>query len=48
MTGVLGLKVTIMLPHDPTGKTGPKIAQPDVVTIIEPKEEEPVGGAYNA
>jgi small subunit ribosomal protein S3e len=29
--GVLGLKVKIMLPHDPSGKTGPKKALPDVV-----------------
>jgi small subunit ribosomal protein S3e len=37
--GVLGIKVKIMLPHDPTGKTGPKDPLPDVVTVIEPKEE---------
>jgi small subunit ribosomal protein S3e len=38
--GVLGVKVKIMLPHDPTGATGPKIPLPDTVTIIEPKDEE--------
>eukprot|EP01113_Clastostelium_recurvatum_P040983 TRINITY_DN644_c0_g1_i1.p1 TRINITY_DN644_c0_g1~~TRINITY_DN644_c0_g1_i1.p1 ORF type:complete len:245 (+),score=71.14 TRINITY_DN644_c0_g1_i1:75-809(+) len=38
--GILGVKVAIMLPHDPTGKMGPKTPQPDVVKIIEPKEEE--------
>ncbi|RLN66275.1 hypothetical protein BBJ28_00027236, partial [Nothophytophthora sp. Chile5] len=27
------------LPHDPTGKQGPKRALDDVVTILEPKEE---------
>lgn len=37
--GVLGVKVSIMLPHDPTGKVGPKRALDDVVTILEPKEE---------
>eukprot|EP00742_Colponemidia_sp_Colp-10_P000022 GILJ01000026.1.p1 GENE.GILJ01000026.1~~GILJ01000026.1.p1 ORF type:complete len:276 (-),score=39.88 GILJ01000026.1:177-941(-) len=38
--GVLGVKVSIMLPYDPTGKTGPKKPLPDVVTIHEPKEDE--------
>lgn len=37
--GVLGIKVKIMLPWDPTGKTGPKKPLPDNVTIAEPKEE---------
>jgi len=37
--GVLGVKVSIMLPHDPTGKMGPKKQMSDVVTILEPKEE---------
>merc|ERR1711982_103803 len=39
--GVLGIKVSIMLPHDPTGKVPglPNKPQADVVTIIEPKEE---------
>merc|ERR1712233_138092 len=39
--GVLGIKVSIMLPFDPTGKIpgAPKIPQADVVTIIEPKED---------
>jgi len=40
--GVLGIKVSIMLPHDPTGRTGPKKAQPDVVRVLEPKAEEDV------
>ncbi|KAL1917633.1 40S ribosomal protein uS3 [Calcarisporiella thermophila] len=40
--GVLGLKVKIMLPWDPTGRVGPKTPLPDVVTILEPKEEAPV------
>lgn len=37
--GVLGLKVKIMLPHDPTGKSGPKKPLPDMVNILEPKDE---------
>ncbi|KAJ1462960.1 ribosomal protein S3 [Pelagophyceae sp. CCMP2097] len=39
--GVLGVKVSIMLPHDPTGKMGPKNLLADIVTILEPKEEAP-------
>jgi len=37
--GVLGIKVAIMLPWDPAGKLGPKIPQPDVVKVNEPKED---------
>lgn len=36
--GVLGVKVRIMLPHDPKGVLGPKKPLPDCVEIIEPKE----------
>jgi len=43
-SGVLGIKVKIMLPWDPTGKIGPKKPLPDNVNIAEPKEEEPVTG----
>jgi len=35
--GVLGIKVKIMLPHDPTGQIGPKMPLPDKVEILEPK-----------
>jgi ribosomal protein uS3 len=38
--GVLGVKVAIMLPWDPSGRTGPKVPQPDVVKVLEPKEED--------
>ena len=31
-SGVLGIKVKIMLPHDPTGKSGPKKPLPDQVS----------------
>jgi small subunit ribosomal protein S3e len=37
--GVLGVKVEIMLPWDATGKHGPKKPQPDLVTVLEPKED---------
>lgn len=37
--GVIGIKVSIMLPQDPRGIMGPKIPLDDVVTILEPKEE---------
>eukprot|EP00298_Acanthocystis_sp_HF-20_P022493 c30451_g1_i1.p1 GENE.c30451_g1_i1~~c30451_g1_i1.p1 ORF type:complete len:220 (+),score=58.22 c30451_g1_i1:65-724(+) len=37
--GILGVKVSIMLPHDPTGRTGPKEPQPDVVIVLDPKTE---------
>merc|ERR1712198_454674 len=37
--GVLGIKVKIMLPHDPSGKNGPKTPLPDNVSIVEPKDE---------
>merc|ERR1711980_37404 len=37
--GVLGIKVKIMLPHDPSGKNGPKTPLPDHVSIVEPKDD---------
>ena len=37
--GVLGVRVSIFLPHDPTGKLGPKRTLDDVVTVLEPKED---------
>lgn len=40
--GVLGIKVKIMRGSDPEGKAGPQKSLPDSVTIIEPKEEQPV------
>ncbi|KAI8923079.1 ribosomal protein S3 [Entophlyctis helioformis] len=40
--GVLGIKVKIMQEWDPTGKVGPKKPLPDLVTILEPKEDEPI------
>lgn len=35
--GILGVKVSIMLPHDPKGIQGPKTLLSDVITILEPK-----------
>ena len=40
--GVLGIKVKIMRGSDPEGKAGPQKSLPDAVTVIEPKEEQPV------
>jgi len=37
--GVIGIRVSIMLPHDPKGQQGPSIPLDDVVVILEPKEE---------
>merc|ERR1712216_400852 len=37
--GVLGIKVNIMLPCDPSGKMGPKRPMPDKVDVYEPKED---------
>jgi len=37
--GVIGIKVSIMLPYDPKGLQGPSIPLDDVVTIMEPKDE---------
>lgn len=39
MTGVLGIKIKIMLPWDPSGKTGPKRPLPDHVSILDPKDQ---------
>ena len=38
--GVLGIKVKIMLPHDPSGRNGVVTPLPDQVTIHNPKDEE--------
>jgi small subunit ribosomal protein S3e len=41
--GVLGIKVKIMMPYDPTGKEGGStVKQSDVVTVTEPKEDTPL------
>jgi len=39
-SGVLGIKVAIMLPWDPLGKKGPKTPLPDVVKVLRPKKED--------
>jgi len=38
--GVLGIQIKIMLPHDKTGRNGPKKPLSDIVDIHEPKAEE--------
>jgi len=40
--GILGIKVAIMLPWDPAGKVGPKNPQPDVVKVLDPKDDAPL------
>jgi len=40
--GVIGIKVAIMMPHDPTGRDGVKEVLPDVITIHDPPVEEPL------
>jgi len=40
--GMIGIKVKIMLAHDPEGKMGPKMTMPDAVIIHEPKTEMPM------
>ncbi|RVD93421.1 40S ribosomal S3 [Tubulinosema ratisbonensis] len=35
--GIIGIKVKIMLPHDPTGIDGPSKEISDKITILEPK-----------
>jgi len=46
--GIMGVKVKIMLPHDPTGKTGPRHPIPDMVVINDPRKDieeyTPAGG----
>merc|ERR1712226_1203533 len=37
--GVLGIRVKIMLAHDPEGKMGPKMPMPDAVIVHEPKPD---------
>jgi hypothetical protein len=34
--GVLGIRLKIMLPHDPEGKNGPKTPFPDNVSPLSP------------
>ena len=37
--GIIGVRVKIMLPHDPTGQYGPTRPLPDVVVVHPPKAE---------
>ena len=36
-----------MLPHDPTGKMGPKKPLPDQVSVVEPKDESEITEPYS-
>jgi small subunit ribosomal protein S3e len=45
--GVLGIKVKIMLPHDPKGQQGPRIPMPDQIQIVEPKDETAPAQPYS-
>ena len=38
--GVLGIRVKIMLPHDPLGRLGPKHNLPDIIRVLPPKDDE--------
>ena len=40
--GMLGLKVSIMLPQDPEGKLGPRENLSDIVTVLDPKPLPPL------
>merc|ERR1711865_154278 len=42
--GMLGIKVKIMLAHDPEGKMGPSMPMPDNVIVHEPKDDPVLGG----
>ena len=44
--GVLGVKVQIMLPHDPQGKIGPKTPLSDVITMLHHGHD--LGGGVSA
>jgi len=38
--GIMGVKLKIMLPHDPSGKFGVKIIPADQITIRDAKSDE--------
>jgi small subunit ribosomal protein S3e len=38
--GIIGVKVKIMIPHDPHGKRGTKMMLPDTVKIEAPKDND--------
>merc|ERR1739848_387525 len=45
--GVLGIRVKIMLAHDPEGRMGPKLPMPDNVIVHEPKPDPVLGAPGN-
>merc|ERR1711981_914417 len=42
--GCIGVRVSLMMAHDPEGKMGPKMPMPDMVIVHEPKPD-PILGA---
>eukprot|EP00441_Pelagodinium_beii_P047120 CAMPEP_0197622660 /NCGR_PEP_ID=MMETSP1338-20131121/2869_1 /TAXON_ID=43686 ORGANISM="Pelagodinium beii, Strain RCC1491" /NCGR_SAMPLE_ID=MMETSP1338 /ASSEMBLY_ACC=CAM_ASM_000754 /LENGTH=233 /DNA_ID=CAMNT_0043192407 /DNA_START=37 /DNA_END=738 /DNA_ORIENTATION=+ len=40
--GVIGIKVKIMMSHDPEGKMGPALQLPDNIIVHEPKDDAPL------
>lgn len=45
--GVLGIKVKIMLPHDPKEGKGVKKPLPDHIQIVQPKDEQTIAQPYS-
>ena len=45
--GVLGIKVKIMLPHDPKEGKGVKKPLPDHIQIVQPKDEQTITQPYS-
>ena len=45
--GVLGIKVKIMLPHDPKEGKGVRKPLPDHIQIVQPKDEAPIQHPYS-
>ena len=45
--GVLGIKVKIMLPHDPKEGKGVKKPLPDHIQIVQPKDETAITQPYS-
>jgi small subunit ribosomal protein S3e len=46
--GIMGVRVKIMMPHDPTGAEGVKAKLADVVTILTPKEDAKPKAGYSS
>lgn len=44
--GTIGMRVKIMLDHDPKGRNGPSTPIPDTVVIHTPKDDEDMAKPY--